>query len=243
MKTTDRFFKYMLDHLNKVVETQGENIEKAAKLAAESCLKGGKLFIIGTGHSHIMAEELYVRAGGLALVNPILEPDLMVHEMPGKSTELERLYGYGKALLRLHKLNADDTIIVVSNSGRNPLPVEVCVEAKKIGANVIALTSMVHSKSVSSRHDNNLKMYEIADVTIDNCGEIGDASFYIDGFENPVGPTSDFCGIAIVQAIVANIVDTMVKEGVKPPVFRSSNLDGCDEYNRTLFDRYYQVNR
>jgi uncharacterized phosphosugar-binding protein len=243
VEVTDRFFKYMSEHLNKVAETQGENIEKAAKLAVESCIKGGKLFIIGTGHSHIMAEELYVRAGGLALVNAILEPDLMIHEIPGKSTELERLYGYGKALLKLHKFNANDTIIVVSNSGRNPLPVEVCIEAKKIGANVIALTSMAHSKSVSSRHENNLKMYEIADVTIDNCGEIGDASFYIEGFENPIGPTSNFCGIAIVQAIIANIVDIMVSAGVKPPVFRSSNLDGCDEYNAILFDKYYPVNR
>lgn len=243
MEITDRFFKHMSEHLDKVAETQGENIEKAAKLAAKSCLKGGKLFVIGTGHSHMIAEELYVRAGGLALVNAILEPDLMIHEMPGKSTELERLHGYGKALLKLHKLNADDTIMVVSNSGRNALPVEVCIEAKKMGANVIALTSLAHSKSISSRHESNLKMYEIADVTIDNCGEIGDASFYVDRFENPVGPTSDFCGIAIAQAIIANIVDIMVKSGDKPPVFRSSNLDGCDEYNRILFDKYYPVNR
>lgn len=239
MNLTKRFFEHMSKYLDKVADTQAENIEKAAAFAAKSCLHGGKFYVFGTGHSHLVAEELYVRAGGLALVKGMLEPDLMVHEMPTKSTALERLHGYGAALVRLHKIQSGDTIMVISNSGRNALPVEVCIEAKKLGAHVIALTSMTHSSQVASRHESGLKMYEIADVTIDNCGEMGDASFYVENFDTPVGPTSDFCGIAIAQAIIANVVDIMVKAGVKPPVFKSSNLDGCDEYNALLFDKYY----
>ena len=81
--------------------------------------------------------------------------------------------------------------MVVSNSGRNAVPVEMCLEAKNIGAKVIAMTNMRHSSSCESRHSSGKKMYEIADVTIDNCGEIGDASFEIEGLDSKIGPTSD----------------------------------------------------
>lgn len=101
----------------------------------------------------MVAEEIYIRAGGLAYVKGILPPEVMLHQMPNKSTYMERLDGYAKNMLSLYKVEAGDSIMVVSNSGRNNIPVEMCIEAKKLGANVIALTSMEHTQSVSSRHE------------------------------------------------------------------------------------------
>ena len=89
----------------------------------ESCLKGGRLYVFGSGHSHLIAEELYIRAGGLALVHAILPPEMMLNTMPTKSTLLERLEGYAPALIELYHVEANDTLLIISNSGRNAVPV------------------------------------------------------------------------------------------------------------------------
>lgn len=239
MNTAKRYFDFLSDKLQEIVDRELPNIDRAAQLIAESCLKGGRFYVFGSGHSHLIAEELYLRAGGFALVRAILPPELMLHEMPNKSTYLERIEGYAKALVELYEIDEKDSILVISNSGRNAVPVEMCLEAGKKGASVIAMTSMKHSSSCASRHSSGKKMYEIADVTIDNCAEKGDAVFPVEGLYTGVGPTSDATGIAIAQALVCEVVDRMVKAGAQPPVFKSSNVDGGDEHNEQLFKKYY----
>ena len=101
------------------------------------------------------------------------------------------------------------------------------------------MTSMQHSANCTSRHSSGKKMYEIADVTIDNWGEPGDAAFPIEGLDSTIGPTSSITGITIAQALVCQVVDNLVKEGIEPPVFKSSNVDGGDEHNNRMFDKYY----
>lgn len=239
MNVARKYLEHVQDILNKVTDSQSETLEKAANFVSESCLNGGRFYVFGSGHSHMIAEEIYIRAGGLAYVRAILPPELMLHEMPNKSTWLERLDGYAEAMLNLYKVSAEDTILIISNSGRNAVPVEMALGAKQIGCKVIAMTSMQHSVSITSRHKSGKKLYEIADVVLDNGACKGDAGFYIDNFEIPTGPTSDTIGIALAQALIAQTVDDLVKNGHKPPVFKSSNLDGADEYNQELFDKYY----
>ncbi len=239
MGTVERYFDFTMQKLNEVCEHEIDNIKKAAKLIANSCKKGGRFYVFGSGHSHMIAEEIYLRAGGFALVRAILPPELMLHEMPNKSTYLERIEGYSKAMIELYEVDSNDSILVISNSGRNAVPVEMCTAAKEKGAAVIAMTSMKHSTQCTSRHSSNKKMYEVADVTIDNCAEKGDAAFQIDGIDTGVGPTSDATGIVIAQALVCEVLDLLVKDGVKPPVFKSSNVDGGDIHNNELFKKYY----
>ena len=115
----------------------------------------------------------------------------------------------------------------------------LCMAAKARGAKVIALTSMAHSGSCQSRHVSGKKMYEIADVTIDNGACPGDAALAVDGLGTCIGPTSDVTGVAIAQALVCEAVERMVKAGMDVPVFKSSNVDGGDAYNEELFRTYY----
>lgn len=239
METAVRYFAHAQNKLQQVLEHELPNIKIAADYVTESCKNGGKFYVFGSGHSHMIAEELYLRAGGLALVHGILPPELMLHEMANKSTYLERVEGYSQALVELYRVEARDTVMVISNSGRNAVPVEMCLAAKAKGAKVIAMTSMQHSANCTSRHSSGKKMYEIADVTIDNWGEPGDAAFPIEGLDSTIGPTSSITGITIAQALVCQVVDNLVKEGIEPPVFKSSNVDGGDEHNNRMFDKYY----
>ena len=163
----------------------------------------------------------------------------MLHEMPNKSTYLERVEGYAQALVELHRGEEQDTVMVTSNSGRIAVPVEMCLAARAKGAKVIAMTSMQHSSGCTSRHSSGKKMYEIADVTIDNHGEPGDAAFPIEGLDTPIGPTSSITGITIAQALVCQVVDNLVQAGLQPPVCKSSNVDGGDAHNNRMFDTYY----
>ncbi len=239
METAKRYLDFLAGKFQEVMDRELSNIDEAARLIAQSCLNGGRFYVFGTGHSHLIAEELYLRAGGFAMVRAILPPEMMLHEMPNKSTYLERLSGYAEAMIELYEVDEKDSILVISNSGRNAVPVEMCLEAKKRGASVIAMTSMKHSGECTSRHASGKKMYEIADVTIDNCAEKGDAVFPIEGLDTGVGPTSDATGIGIAQALICEVIDRLVKAGVEPPVFKSSNVDGGDEFNAELFKKYY----
>ena len=234
-----RYIEYLQSKLQEVLDNEMPNIEKAAQLMTESCLKGGRIYAFGTGHSHMISEEMYIRAGGLALVHAILPQELMLSSMATKSTMVERLEGYAPALVELYKIDEKDTLLVVSNSGRNAVPVEMCLAAKAKGASVVALTSMKHSAGSTSRHSSGKKMYEVADVVIDNRAEKGDAGLWVEGLNLPIGGVSDAIGVAIAQALTTEVVERMIQAGVEPPVFCSSNVDGGDEKNAALYEKYY----
>lgn len=111
-----KFLNYLSNTWQQVIENEDEAINKAAELIFNSCKDGGRFYVFGSGHSHMVAEEIYIRAGGLAYVKGILPPELMLHQMPNKSTYMERLDGYAKNMLTLYKVEAGDSIMVVSQS-------------------------------------------------------------------------------------------------------------------------------
>lgn len=226
------------EKIDKVVQNEAGKIQAAADMIFETLSNDGKFFIAGSGHSHMMAEEIYVRAGGFAAIHPILDPELMLHQHPLKSTMVERLSGYADVLLDQYGVGSKDVLIVVSNSGRNAFPVEMALGAKGRYCKVIALTNLTHSLAVSSRHSSGKRLMDVADLVIDNAGDFGDAATKIPGLETPVGATSTILGAFIMQSLITEVVQNYVKEGMEPPVFRSSNVDGADERNRLLMEEY-----
>lgn len=232
-----------LDYINnieslirEIKEKQTGAIKESAGIIAKSLMAGGMLYAFGTGHSHMLVEELFYRAGGLARVYPILDEGLMLHSGAAKSTSLERLYGYAKILLDDYPVKEGDVIIIASNSGRNAVTIEMAIEAKKRGLKVLTLTSMKHSKSASSRHSSGKNLYELADVVIDNCGCIGDASIQFNELGN-VGPTSTVIGALLLQAIICETVEIMLASNVTPEVCVSSNV-GSGDNNQILIEKY-----
>ncbi len=224
--------------LAEVKKTQLENIRKAAEIAAQSIADGGLLHTFGTGHSHLVAAEIYLRAGGLLPVNAILEPSLMLHEQPFKSGDLERLPGVAEKLLPHHPISEGDSLLIISNSGRNAVPVEAALFGKKMGLRILALTSLEHSKSVTSRHPEGYKLYQLADVVIDNCAPAGDAILETEGCPVPFGAISGISGPFILQALCSEIVEILVNRGLEPPVIASGNLDWGAEHNEKIVKSY-----
>ena len=99
MSNVDTYIEVIEKLLQQVKTEQQANIEQAAVVIADAMKKNNWLYVFGSGHSHMMAEELFYRAGGLVRVYPILDPAFMLHEGAVKSTAIERLPGYAKIIL------------------------------------------------------------------------------------------------------------------------------------------------
>ena len=224
MAGAEEYFGKALAIAHQAAETQLGAIRVAAGLVAEALAGGKRFWVFGTGHSHTLAEELYGRAGGLADVRAILEPGLMLHEGLQKSSLLERLPGLAAVLLEVNQLASGDVELIASNSGRNAVPVEFALGARERGAQVIALTSLAHTTSTTSRAPGGQRLFETADVVIDNCGVPGDALIEVPGSPELTGATSTMVGAMLVQALTVEIVTRLAERGETPNVLRSLNV-------------------
>lgn len=217
---------------------QLDAIRRAGRMVAEVIRSDGLVHVFGTGHSHMLVEEGLYRAGGLAPVNGILESGLMLHEGATASTRLERLSGYAEIVAGKHVLESRDLMVVVSNSGVNAAPVEMALQAREAGLKVLAICSLEYAEAAELGPGVPAKLHEVADLTLDNLGEAGDAVVGIEGQDFKVGPTSTAVGAALLNAVFAEAVSILAGEGIEPPVYRSSNMPGAVEHNRALIERY-----
>ena len=232
------YLKNIIDLLEKLESTQEEVIEQVSAVCADRIYNGGLLYFFGTGHSHMVCEEPFYRAGGLACVYPILETDLMLHEGASKSSGYERLEGLGNIVIANTGLGKGDILFIASNSGRNCAVIDAALEAKKRGAITVAITSMNHTTQVSSRHSSSLNLYQVCDYVLDNGGVAGDASVQLPGLSQNIAPTSSVIDLTLVNLIMVNIVERLLEKGMNPPLFMSSNSDGGDKANRSVLEVY-----
>ena len=207
-------------------------ITKAASEIAGRLGKGGILYVFGTGHSHVLAEEIYMRAGGLVQAKAIMPHELTVDLDMQKSTLLERTDGLAEIVFATNKIRSCDALIIVSNSGRNAVPVQMAQGAKTRGIFTVALTNLEHSKGVSSRDKSGKKLYELCDVVLDNCVPVGDALVQAPGKNFSVAPASTIFGAFIIEMLVCTIIETMIANGDELFILQSGNVDGNDEHNR-----------
>ncbi|MDP4085182.1 MAG: SIS domain-containing protein [Bacillota bacterium] len=233
-----QYFEQIRGKLALVEEMEKEKMLLASKKIAEAIQKGGIIQLFGCGHSHILTEEVFYRAGGLAPIRPILIEPLMLHEGAIRSSKLERQNDLAKKFMSGQDIRPEDVVFVLSTSGRNPVPVDVALEAKKKGAFVIGITSMEYSINQPSRHKSGKHLYNSVDLLIDNHSVKGDAVLSYEKVAIPFGPTSTAIGAVILNAILAEAIKIMGDNGFEPPVFLSGNVDGADEHNRRLVEKY-----
>jgi len=234
-----QLFSIVIDTLNLILKEEAENIQSVVQMVTKSISADGVVHVFGSGHSHLFAEDLSFRAGGLVPINPILDIGYtMMGGPPSRSSRLERLEGYATALLDGYELHPGEVIFVMSQSGRNPGPVEAALYAKEKKLQVIGVTSVGQSKEQTSRHSSGKKVYEIADIVIDTHVPSGDAAIELAQGQTKVAPISTIVSSSILQGIVAEVAGAIHEKGEVPPVWLSSNVDGGDEHNAEMARKY-----
>lgn len=223
------FFDIIEKMIEDIKNTQGDNIKKAGELIADSIMKGGIIQSYGSGHSFAGAIEISHRAGGLMPTKAIKEPSM------GKYETIE---GVGSHFIKEVDIRENDCFVFISNSGRNPMPIEMAQYVKERGNKIIVVTNLQASKKLTSRHSSGKMLYEFADVILDNRGVDGDAAVEVEGMETKVCGTSSITTAILLQATVLHAIETMIERGYTPPVLMSQNVDGGPEFNERLQAKY-----
>ena len=228
-----RYLGILKAQLDSVFTCQTGAFDAAAVVIGRALAAGKWLYVAGTGHSHLLALELFYRAGGLVRAVPILDEELMLHRSASASSGFEREAGRADQMLTRYGVGAGDVLIVISNSGRNAVPIEFAQGGRARGATVIALTSRQHSLAHPSRHPSGRRLMDVAEITLDNGGVEGDATLEIAPGVS-MGATSTAVGAALLQALAAEAAALAVRAGWTPEVYRSSNGSGERENARYL---------
>jgi len=230
-----RYFDKALELLQRLRDTNRTNIERAADIMAQAAVEGHTLYFWGGPHSNLPVQDIFYRAGGNAMVNPIFTPGLSLEEGPIRiNSFLERVEGYGTAFFAQIEAEPGDVILLVSTSGRNAVPVEMAMSAKEAGLKVIGMTSMDYTTAFPSRHSSGKKMYQFCDVVLDNLTVPGDAVLEDERLPQKVGPTSGWIGCLLLQALMVEVDEKMHEKGMIPPVYIAANVDGHDDYREYM---------
>ena len=233
------YLEAIIHLLQKVSQSQAEVIERAAQVIADAIQAEHLVYVFGPSHAGILTQELFYRAGGLVPVNPILPPGLTTDVRPiTLTTKLERLPGFGAQIIAETPIEAGDILIVHSVSGRNAVAVEVAQGARERGAFVIAVTSLEYSRAVQPRQPGMPRLFEVADLVLDNCVPVGDALIELPGLPQRVGPASTVSGAAILNAVVVRTTELLFQRTGNAPIFISANIDGGDEHNQRWLEHY-----
>lgn len=231
------YLRKIYDTIEDVLFTQSRQIETAAAWMADTIEQRQIVHLFGSGHSHMVAEEVFHRAGSLLPLNPMLDPNLTLFGMVN-ATLLERTPGYGKVVVGTHDIREGEVVIVASNSGVNPVPIEVVLESRAIGARTIAITSDEHYRDAPSRHESGERLADAADLTIDTRVPKGDALVTIPGVDTPAGGASTVIGVTIINALVVEAAAQLQERGIRPPLIPTMNLPGGDAEMEVLVEQW-----
>ncbi len=241
--TISEYVKQYADHVRgieeRIISEQGGNIAKAGRMICEAFQSGGNIFAFGPGHAGMFAEEMFYRAGGLAITNPLFHSGVMCNERPITLTSaLEVLPGYGSVVLEESPLRSGDVLLIHSVAARNPVVVEMAIKAREKGIKVISIVCMDYASQVTSRDPSGKMLQDVSDLVIDTCGDLGDACMTVSGIEQKVAPTSSVLGSFIANCLLLQICAYFLDAGITPPVFQSANVDGGGAYNAKLLEQY-----
>lgn len=229
--------------LKTIEEKERGSIERAAAVLAKAAAADRLINVIGPGgHSNMAVEEVFWRAGGLALVNAILDPGTNLIHGAKRSSLVERTPGYAATVLDAYGVQAGDVLIIVNAYGINAMTVDCAMEARKRGVTSIGVTSTSFAQFVPAgapaRHPSGKNLYELVDIFVDNHLPLGDAVIEIDGLAQKMGPTSTFVNSFVMNMLMMATAEQLLAMGIKPPVWTSGNLPEGDRMNKEYFEKY-----
>lgn len=244
MNTDDaQYFEAVIANLRRVEDEQGEQIKQAGTMMAQAIAEDRLIHVYGGGgHTTLVMGEMFFRAGGLSNINPIMETGLSVFNQAGKYLELERCVNYGRHIVKYYNLQPGDLLIIFHNIGINPATIDAALEAKEAGAVIIAVSSSHWQNEMPEdhfiRHPSGKNLFDLADLCIDDLNPVGDAVVTVEGFETPIAPISNMVDFYIAHRLEIECVKACVAQGIEPPVWRSANAPGGDEFNARYLKKY-----
>jgi uncharacterized phosphosugar-binding protein len=233
----DRYFRAVKELETHVVESQRERLIEVAQRMAETTRRDQRIFLFGTGHSHLLAEEGFYRAGGLANVVPMLVEHLMLHHLPSLGSRLERTPGLVDMILERYAPEPGEMLFVFSNSGVNRMPVEMALKARERNMFVVGISSLAYARQ-APLSDLGMRLDQSVDLALDNGGLPGDALLELENFPWRVAPSSTVMCALLWNSLVSETARLLVESGVTPPVFVSLNVAGAAEHNEALLKKW-----
>lgn len=244
---TKQYLTAVSEIIQKIAHEEQESIDRAAEVLADFVMKDKLINVFGPGgHSNLAAEEVLWRAGGLACVNPILDPGTSLFFGAKRSNYVERTPGYAKAVLDTYGVHKGDVLVIVNAYGINSVTIDSALECKERGVTSIAITSksFCHHvpKGVASRHPSGKNLYEIADMYINSHLPLGDSVVELEGVPQKMGATSTYANAFAINLLMMTTAEKLVERGVRPPVWTSANLPDGDRLNKEYEEKYgYRV--
>jgi uncharacterized phosphosugar-binding protein len=235
--TFDHYLRAINELQTRVVEGQRASLIQVAEKMAETTKRNQRIFLFGTGHSHLLAEEGFYRAGGLANVVPILSEHFMLHHLPELGSRLERTPGLAELILDRYIPEAGEMLFVFSNSGVNHLPVEITLRGRERGMFVVGISSLAYAQQ-APLSDLGMRLDQAVDLALDNGGIPGDALLELPDFPWRVAPSSTVIGALLWNCLISETARLLLASGIEPPIFVSINVQGAVEHNQALLKEW-----
>ena len=242
-KVMDLYYDEVIKIIDEIRSTERENILKAARIVADQVKQDKLIYVFGPGgHSNLAAMEVFFRAGGLFHISAILNQETMLSCGALKSMQVERLPGYGKIIVEDYHIGEGDLLWIVNAYGINSATIDAALTAKARGAKVIGVSSVGHASICPldhpARHPSKKNLHEIVDCNVDCKVKLGDAVLSLPGLTQKIGALSTFANAYVMNSIVIEAINMLVNEGIEPPIWRSGNCPGGDEWNNQFLDKF-----
>lgn len=218
--------------MQNIEKTQMGNIRRSAEAMADSIAANRWVHTFGCGHATLPVEEMYPRIGGFVGFHPMIElPLTFFTRITGEMgihqfLFLERAEGYGREIMKGYSFDPRDTIWIFSHTGINPVNIDIALEAKKKGMTVVVCGSVAESTGRKARHSAGKTLFELADILVDSCAPLQDASVPLKNHQDKIGPVSSMAFFTVVWMTITTIAEILVERGVRVHIHPSHNIPG-----------------
>jgi uncharacterized phosphosugar-binding protein len=108
---------------------------------------------------------------------------------------------------------------------------------------VIVFGSAAEAKGKQTRHSSGKTIFDLADIVVDTCTPIGDASVTLKNHQDKIGPISTMAFITCVWMTVTTVAEILADKGVKLYIHPSHNVPGDTTAKERLEDALAEYKR
>ena len=181
-----RYFDYY-NQLEKKLRIEEPLMAQAGRWIAQQISLGGKLQIFASrslsGVAFEFWEQLPESIPGTLIKNPA-------------NGIYEEIEGTGTAIIEQLTTQSEDIFLLLSNEGRNPSIIELAQWIKDNDYTLIVVTGFDLSRSIKSHHSSGLRLFEFADLVLDNHAKMNDGVLTLPNVD------SEICGGASIATML-----------------------------------------